>query len=548
MVMAILRKEILGGGRHGRYYVVRGGYLALLACVTIPAILYQIERLETAATFAASRLGQEFTIPFGILQFVLVALLAPALSMNALQSERASGGLELLHVAGVGPFSLVAGKFAARMMWLLLFVISGFPLFIAGTLMGGVGLESAALLVVHATVAAALGTSLGFTLSGGFRQSVPAMVLAYLILAVVYVGPPLALVFYDEALPGTRVPDAWYAWTTPIASIILHSHGSVPRWMAWGALVPQVGLALLFVLPSLWFARPREGFRSGAPTWKKVKDVGHGRAPGETPLTPLEWRPVIHGNPIAWRDGRAARRGLSARILRICYVLIAGLVTLGAVFAALLDSNDAEEFGIVAMFLLVTGATLVALVVGSGAIAEERERRSMPLLRLSRLTPFDLLLGKLWGLFVYLAPLLLVPLGVSLLFFWRHPWIPPLVFLTSSVFLLAGASWGLAVSSLTRRAATAIGVSVSSALVYLVVPGMIIKYAELHRIADLIWVFNPVMTLAGILSGFEQSHEGRPLREEFFLALGGLVFLVVLALASVWFALAALYGRQEEAA
>ncbi len=258
MVLAILRKEILGGGRHGRYYVVRGGYLLLLGCVTVPAILWQVERLETAATFAASRLGQEFTIPFGILQFTLVALLAPALSMNALATERASGGLELLHCAGVGPVSLIVGKFVSRMMWLSLFVMSGLPLFMAGTLMGGVGLETAALLVAHSLVAAAIGTGLGFSLSGGFRQTVPAMVLAYLIVGSIYVGPPLALVFYDEALRGTHVADEWYAIACPIPAIILSAEGSLqPWWIAWAALVPQAMLAFVFTLPSFFFARPR---------------------------------------------------------------------------------------------------------------------------------------------------------------------------------------------------------------------------------------------------------------------------------------------------
>lgn len=547
MVLAILRKEILGGGRHGRYYVVRGAYVLLLAGVTIPALLWQIDRLQSAASFSTTRLGVEFTIPFGILQFVLVALLAPALSMNALQTERASGGLELLYVAGVGPLSLVAGKFAARMMWLLLFVVSGFPLFMAGTLMGGVGFESAALLVAHAAVAAALGTGLGFSLSGGFRQSVPAMVLAYMVLAAVYIGPPLALVFYDEALPNTRVPDDWFAWTTPIAAIVLHSVAAVPRWIAWASLVPQLALALVFTLPSLFFARPREGFRSSAPTRKKVKDVAHGRADGAAPLAAFEWRPVIHGNPIAWRDARSARRGLSARVLRISYVLLAGLVTAGALLASVFD-NDDEDFGRIAIFLLTAGAGVVGLVIGSGAIAEERERRSMPLLRLSHLSAFDVLAGKLWGLFIYLWPLLLMPLGVSLLFFWRDLWTPMMVLLMSGVIVFCCASVGLAFSSLTRRPASAVGLAVSSALVYVIVPPMLVKFLDLRRIEGLLWVFDPLLTIVGIVDRFGRPLDGFRSREEFYLSLVGLIFLAVVGLAGLWFSLAVLYRKDEEGA
>lgn len=547
MVLAILRKEILGGGRHGRYYAVRGTYVLLLAFVTIPAILYQIDRLENAATFSSSRLGQDFTIPFGILQFLLVALIAPALSMNALQSERASGGLELLRVAGVGPLSIVAGKFAARMMWLLLFVVSGLPLFMAGTLMGGVGLETAALLVAHAAAAAAVGTGLGFSLSGGFRQSVPAMVLAYMVLGALYLGPPLALVFYDEAIPNTRVPDAWYAWSSPIAAIVMHSDGSVPRWVAWGSIAPQLVLAFLFLLPSIYFARPREGFRSSAPTRKKVKDVAHGRADAATPLAPLQWRPVIHGNPIAWRDARAARRGLSARVLRICYVALAGLVTAGALLASAVDRNGHADFGRIAIFLLVAGAGVVGLVVGSGAIAEERERRSMPLLRLSRMSAFDVLAGKLWGLFVYLWPLLLMPLGVGLLFFRQDVWTPLMVLAMTAVIVFACASVGLAFSSVARRPATAVGLSVSTSLIYIVVPPMLVKFLGLHRLEGLLWVCDPLLTIIGIVDRFGRSIDGLRARDEFYLSLLGLVFLGMVGVACVWFSLAALYRKDEEA-
>ena len=549
MVLAILRKEILGGGRHGRYYVVRGGYLLLLACVTIPALLYQIERLATTTSFATSRLGQEFTIPFGILQFVLVVLLAPALSMNALATERSSGGLELLTVAGVGPVSLITGKFVSRMLWLMLFIVSGLPLFMAGTLMGGVGLETAALLVAHSAVAAAVGTGLGFSLSGAFRQTVPAMVLAYLILGCVYVGPPLALVFYDEALTGTRVPDAWYAWSCPIPAIILASDGSLPRWIAWASLVPQLGLAFAFVLPSFFLASPREGFRSLVP--KRSRDAGHSRGTDAAVTAALlgteAWRPRIHGNPIAWRDARAARRALSARILRISYVLVGGLITVGALLAAAAKGHRDEDFGRIAIFLLVGGAGIVALVVGSGAIAEERERRSMPLLRLSRLTAFDVLMGKLWGLFVYLWPLAILPIGVSILFFFDTVWVPMVVTIMTAVVLSCSAATGLAFSSFSRRPATAVGLSITTTIVYLVVPPMLLKYGRFHRTQDLLYVFDPLLTVIGVVDQFGRDYDGSWEREEFWFSLLGLVFLTVVAVVGVWAALVALYRVEEDA-
>lgn len=545
MVLAILRKEILGGGRHGRYYVVRGGYLALLACVTIPAILYQIERLETAATFAASRLGQEFTIPFGILQFILVVLLAPALSMNALATERASGGLELMHVAGVGAVSLITGKFVSRMMWLLLFVVSGLPLFMAGTLMGGVGLETAALLVAHSAVAAGVGTALGFTLSGSFRQTVPAMVLAYLILGCLYLGPLLALAFYDEAFTGTRVHEEWYALSSPIAAIMLSAENLQPVWIPWAAVLPHVALGFLFVLPSLFLVRPRETFRSVL--LPRASDAKHSEAGKGSAATP-DWKPAIHGNPIAWRDGRAARRALSARILRISYMLVGGLLLAGAVMVAGATGRLDREFGQISIFLLVGGGAVIALVVASGAIAEERERRSMPLLRLSRLSALDVLLGKLWGLFVYLWPFGILPVGTSILFFYDSPWVPVATTIMTAVYLIAGTGFGLAFSSISRRPATAIVAAITSMIVYVSVPLALAKFGMFDRLKDLLFVFNPLMTIFGILDQFRRRSGGPWDREEFWLSLVGLLFLVCVAVFGLWASLVALYRKEEDAA
>ena len=206
MVVAILRKEILGSGRNGRYFAVRAGYLVLLACVALPALSALVGEMERVRNFQTFSRGKEFTLAFGLLQVLLSILLAPALSIGAITSEKASGVLDLLHVAGIRPHEIVLGKLAARMAWIALMVASGMPLLFAGTLMGGAGMELVLLLAAHALVAGAVGAAVGLTVSASLRQAVPAVVAAYSMLVVLYVGPVVLLAFAPSPQPFLWVP------------------------------------------------------------------------------------------------------------------------------------------------------------------------------------------------------------------------------------------------------------------------------------------------------------------------------------------------------
>lgn len=563
MVLAIVRKEILGSGRHARYYAVRGGYLLLLACITIPSLMTAASRLA-ANPYGASHFGKDFTITFGVLQFVLVVLLAPAFSIGSIANERATGGLDLLHAAGIGGVGIVSGKFAARMAWLALFVASGLPLFFAGTLMGGAGAETVALLGAHCFVAGALATALGFTFSGGMRQTVPALALAYLVLVALYVGVPLALVFYSEGISSSRIPDAWYAWVSPIASVVLFTDGSLPARIAWSSLVPSLGLVGAVLVPSVVFASPssERGSRSGT-----AASMPEGRNdPARSGVAArTAWRPKIHGNPIAWRDARAARHGLASHILRIAYFVLGLLVvggtiaaalgrnmrgkawTLATIVDALQGDNNVRELSRVALFILIGGAALVALVTASGAIAEERDRRALPLLKLSRLSAGDLVLGKLWGLAVYLWPVTVLPIALAAVFYGvRDPMavFGTMALLAANLVIATGA--GLFFSSFSQKAATAAGFALGVALVYTIVPPIVVEFLRVGRSSQrLLMAIDPLISTIEVLDRFGRSNAWEYGPTDQMLAMGGLVFQSIAGMMLAMVAWRILDAREE---
>lgn len=539
MIIPILRKEVLGSGRHGRYFAVRGTYLVLLACLTIPVLVRQADRMLNSPSFQASRMGRDFTIGFGLLQFFLVALIAPALSIGVIAAERASGNLELLHVANVRPSQLVIGKWFARMGWLMLFLLSGLPLLVAGTLMGGVGAELVAYVFVWSAVAGALGTSLGFTLSGGMRQTVPALVLAYMFLLSLYVGGPIMMVFADKAL-GTlyRVREEDLGWICPPFAFEAFSRGQIPRIRAWSMMVPHAVLAALVILPAPLFARP-EGDASRRIARPKAGTAAAAR------------RSSIAGNPIAWRDGRAARHSLTSKLLRWAYLALGGVVITGSIAASLMTDRYDPDFGRIAIFLLLMTGCAVALIAGSGSIAEERERRCMPLLALSRLTAGDILGGKLWGLLLYLWPMVVLPLVVSVLFFaGRDPVAIPVVMLLTGSLLGAACSFGMLTSSFSARPATAAGIAIAAALVYVIVPPVMMDLLDV-RGDDILIIFNPLVGTLELLeelgrrSYYGEADYNRFGREDFTFGMVGIAFHALVGACCLLLTWSTLSTREE---
>src|SRR5688572_3497789 len=122
MIYAITRKELLGGGRAAKWYVLRAGFLIVLCLVALPAVFALADEIARTPGFQTFSRGKTYTLRFGYLQYAMVTLLAPALSITAVASEKATGILELLRVSGVGPVQIIAGKFVARVTLLTMFI------------------------------------------------------------------------------------------------------------------------------------------------------------------------------------------------------------------------------------------------------------------------------------------------------------------------------------------------------------------------------------------------------------------------------------------
>lgn len=134
-------------------------------------------------------------------------------------------------------------------------------------------------------------------------------------------------------------------------------------------------------------------------------------------------------NPVIAKELRSRMRGLRGYILLVCYLLVLSGFILGAYLlfrSSASNLNNIQErqslgkviFGMTFWLQLLTVA-FIAPALTSGAIAGERERQTIDLLRVTLLSPIDLLNGKLFSALAFLLLLLIagVPLqGLAFIF------------------------------------------------------------------------------------------------------------------------------------
>ena len=515
MVLAILRRELLGSGRKGRLFALRAGYVLLLAGITIPALLTTVAEVTgggfhptphyTPPPPHAAR-GAEFTLYFGLFQLALVALVGPALASTAVTQDRASGVLELLAAAGTRAWQVVIGKIVSRTIWLGLCVLSGLPLLFAGTLMGGAGFQTVTLLASHSLAAALLGAAIGTLFSGAFRRPLPALLAAYSVQAAAYVVPLLLVV----SLPAYPF-HATLPWTTALriiscgpVAIAFATGGQVPSWYAWMALVPPVSLAIAFGLGSIPFARHApERTRRDA-----VADAGVALLEGSVTRALAAGKSLerasqpVGRNPIAWREARSHRYAFASRVLRLIWITLGGAAAVHLfAFAVLGDERSIARFGVGALSL---GAAALTLAVSAMALAAEREAGTLELLRLTRLSSFEVAAGKLLGLARFLWPVIALPAIPALAFVGIDTPAFGASLALVAILVLAAASLGLLFTALFRRAAAALSAALGCVVAWTALAPFVAYWAPLglHHKKGMLAIIHPLGSVTAIVQSF----------------------------------------------
>ncbi len=168
---------------------------ALLLAVTAYFAVYApfLGRTVTLSRMRASVDGYALLL---ILQFLLLVLVAPAMTAGSISGERERQTLDLLLVTNTGVVSMVVGKLLESFGFLALLVLCSLPMLSLVLLTGGATVAQVLVGVAFLLLVALAALSVGLFCSTLFKRTVTATVVSYL--AVFGIGVLTLLpIFYD---------------------------------------------------------------------------------------------------------------------------------------------------------------------------------------------------------------------------------------------------------------------------------------------------------------------------------------------------------------
>lgn len=160
-------------------------YGVFLAVVSANALLVLQNQSISVSNLRA---GIETHIYLSVMQFMLIVLVAPALTAGSIAGERERQTLDLLLCSRTGPFRIVTGKLLSSLCFISLLVVSSLPMMAVMLFFGGITFGDMAMIVLFLIVSAFAACSVGIFCSAAFKRTVTATVVAYLIIFAIGAG------------------------------------------------------------------------------------------------------------------------------------------------------------------------------------------------------------------------------------------------------------------------------------------------------------------------------------------------------------------------
>ena len=431
--------------------------------VRLPSGNYTYRTLQTTPSAKAARTGRELFMAMALGNVVAWLLVAPILTATPIARERERGLLESLQLSHVSPRAHIAGRVGAALAFLLLLQFAISPVYAIIFWLGGVSPGEFALAGAVISLTAIGGIGVGTWISA--RSHRPSSALFSALGFVILWTFSLFL-----ALIGMSPPAAWW-WNYP-AEIVFWSH---PLPLIWAVADTSGGFArstpapfgweigqLVAALCAVWFAislvllvlatrlvkkpLPPSSFggRASKPveSWRAsiARRQNHARnAPASDAATAPAPKPrrientlvadvpidkwVRFANPLLEREVRARfrlRHGGWALMLGRFLLFAVGIGVWGYAIYALTDTFNREDVPIALLYLLWGLGALAVAALSSSGFARERESGTWEALKLSLLSPLEIVRAKwmspLWAFLIYSLPLwLVVPFGLA---FW----------------------------------------------------------------------------------------------------------------------------------
>ena len=488
----------------------------------------------------ASAVGPALFRQLSLYHIIGWMLLAPLLTATTLAGERERGLLEGLQLSQLTPGAIVRGKLYSALSFAALIVLALLPIIAICFLLGGVSPGEFVGAALQTFVAALLGTSIGLWVSSRSRRAAQAVANTIGLIILWSLGAFVALVFtfwWPTTWIGIQPVLLWLSLLNPGITLFFWLNGNTATPpLTWTPFEPWLLGCLMQLLLSLWLlflsaknikkplpeeywveigpaTQTAELLTSQAPHESQTGQILPTRTPRERWELPFV-KHIHVANPILQRDLRAKfifrRVPLPTLMAQGALMLLLVGLYLWMVWLAYFDYYDfSEAFPLMAAICALLLLLLPAMR-GAAAFTRERETGTWQSIRLSLLSPLEIIMGKqigavsaaaFWSL--TLLPFIYPALQNSHGYSWQQI---ALTFLYLFALAWASAAWGMRISWSTKKSATAAGWTIGSLFIALMVlPPFVVWFADditqSHRLLNFVELLHPAVCFGRIFDG-----------------------------------------------
>jgi ABC-type transport system involved in multi-copper enzyme maturation permease subunit len=481
----IFRVELVSSARRRRYYALRILYSAIILFV----LWVTYENVTAYNSFVGgtnssiaqmARAAAAFFYTFSWVQLVGILLVAPAMAVGTIATERERRTIEYLFVSDLSDVEIVLGKTVARLMLTGQLLLVSLPILFIFRLMGGIpaDLLTASFLIAAGT--AVFVTAISVCISVWSPRVRDAAMRVYRALAVLFLGPmllrPLLMLIGSTSWWADAASDAlgFLLELNPLM-ILFNSMSSgfavgigfdfepVLRMLAW-----QVGLSLVLIAYATWAVRRvhlRESSRGAV-----VKR--HWQAPRWV----RRWKPAMGNHPMFWKEAFAPTSKTKLGVVGVVanFLIVAGAMT-WTLFAFYYSADgisfwsEKDYFIYTGIFTGFIGSGLLLLQAAraSSLITVEKERDTWISLISTPLSGPEIVMGKLLGN-LYAARwgvgLLMLTWGLGLWFSIPFAVVIPVFLGTYLVCAISVSCIGLIYSLRSKTSLRAMGLTLATIL------------------------------------------------------------------------------------
>lgn len=411
----IFEREVLTAPRRLSHYMMRSGFVAALLI-----LFYSIRQATIGfqdvlfASDVASFSALTFRV-FALLQLTLSLFFATLFSASLVAQEKDRKTLILLLMTDLRNYELATGKLLASLLNVGVLLAVSWPVFCFLKLLGGVTwsqiLWSQAIVLSATLAAGSWGCLVAFWREKTFQT-----------LAISVLGVVLFVLVAEatgSALGGSFSAVSPYSGLFKVLSPLNADVPGVIHVSAWPCVLTLLAIAGFLSFWTVFRLRVWNPSKDVFVSVAEEKPAGDAEEKESKPASGRQHRKVWN-QAVIWREMRTRAYGRRMIWIKLAYVALALIIAAGSI----LRSSAGDQAGLVlgmvsAPAFSLLGVGILSLLLCNAqavtSITNERDGRTLEILLVTDLRPWEFILGKIGGALWNAREMILLPLALIIL-------------------------------------------------------------------------------------------------------------------------------------